>query len=60
VNADGVGYEGPTQIFAQGGGDSEEGAPGAVSMTNFNGNFVISVYNTATTSSQIIETGICP
>jgi hypothetical protein len=60
VDADGVGHEGPYQIFAQGGGDSEEGAPGAVSMTNFNGSFSISVYNSATTSSQIVATGICP
>lgn len=29
-------------------------------MTNFNGNFTISNYDSATHSAQVIETGICP
>jgi hypothetical protein len=54
VSADGVGHQGPYQVFAQGAGQ------GSMWMTNFNGSFVISNYDSATHSTQVIETGICP
>ncbi len=54
VSAEGTAHQGPYQVFAQGGG------PGAMSMTNFNGSFVISTYNSLTNSTQVIATGICP
>jgi hypothetical protein len=58
VNADGVGHQGPFQVFA---GASEQGAePYPVSMTNFNGHFVMALYDTTKNSAQVIETGICP
>lgn len=54
VNADGLGHQGPSTVFPQGGG------AGKMSMTNFNGSFVISTYTPATHSTQVIATGICP
>jgi hypothetical protein len=54
VRADGVGHQGPYQVFAQGGG------AGAMSMTNFNGSFAISTYSPSLHSTQVVATGICP
>jgi hypothetical protein len=54
VNADGGGLLGPVPAFAIG------GTAGAMSMTNFNGSFVLSTYSAATHSAQVVETGICP
>jgi hypothetical protein len=54
VSADGVGHQGPYQVFAQGGGQD------SMWMTNLNGNFAISNYNSTLHSAQVIETGICP
>jgi hypothetical protein len=54
VGADGAGHLGPYTAIPQGGG------AGAMSITNFNGNFAISSYTPATHSAQVIETGICP
>jgi hypothetical protein len=54
VNADGMGHLGPIPALAQGSG------AGAMSLTNFNGSFVLSSYTTTTNSTQIVATGICP
>ena len=61
VNADGVGHQGPFQVFAGAlilGGAG--GVPYPLSMTNFNGSFAMALYNNAMHSAQVIETGICP
>jgi hypothetical protein len=55
VNADGAGHQGPYTVIPQAGGGG-----GTMSITNFNGNFAISSYTSATNSAQVIETGICP
>jgi hypothetical protein len=55
VNADGMGHQGPFKVFAKGGGGG-----GATSLTNFNGSFAIATYNSATNSTQIVASGICP
>jgi hypothetical protein len=54
VNADGMGHLGPYQTLAHGGGQS------TVSMTTFNGMFVVTAYTTAMHSTQIVASGICP
>jgi hypothetical protein len=54
VSADGVGHQGPFQVFARGAGQ------GSMWMTNFNGSFAISNYDSTAKSTQIVATGICP
>jgi hypothetical protein len=54
VNADGVGHQGPTSVFAH---TYETGD--IVSLTNLAGSFVISLYNASTQSTQIAASG-CP
>jgi hypothetical protein len=54
VNADGVGHTGPYQALARGAAHS------TVSLTTFNGMFVITAYTGAMHSAQIVASGICP
>lgn len=53
VNSDGT-IEGPSQAFAAG------GTVGAMSMTNFNGRFAISTYDSTAHAAQVVATGGCP
>jgi hypothetical protein len=53
VNSDGT-IEGPSQAFATG------GALGAMSMTNFNGRFAVSTYDSTAHAARVVATGGCP
>jgi hypothetical protein len=54
VNADGVTHVGPASIFTHG------AAGGSVAITNFNGSFAVSAYDSTVNSTQIIASAICP
>jgi hypothetical protein len=52
VNADGVGHQGPISVFAHTYGAGDE-----VSMTNFAGSFVVSLYNASANLTQVAASG---
>ena len=52
VDLNGVGHEGPTPVFAHTIGTGDE-----VSLTNFDGSFVVSLYNGSTKSTEVVASG---
>jgi hypothetical protein len=52
VNADGVGHQGPTPLFAHNYAAGDE-----VSLTNLAGSFVVSLYDTTAHSTQVAASG---
>lgn len=54
VNTDGIGHQGPDTVFPHTYATGDE-----VSLTNFGGSFVVSLYNASANSTQIAASG-CP